>query len=286
MGLQGQQVQGHEHISPDDPSRFSRFKVLPAEIRDLIWDRAIPDDQPEVHIVRAHAIRRHAVPTVDIAFPAVMHACREARASCLRHLRMRLCPGRAGIMVPCRDFRLDMDVMYIKVFHFYAFISQSEFFYGELIRKLEHIAVDIALATSANRIAEALQYLDSLETISIVFGQPGKRHEAGQILPEQSGAARRCRLRSLTAKECEETLVDDHPRGRNPQHVGQYLAHARCEVELFTRELLPSLGEAVVIGTWDYSSGRLKAGVKMLGSTVEEYCDGVWMNREARQCIF
>jgi hypothetical protein len=296
--------------------RFLRFNDFPAEIRCLIWEHAVPDDVPEVHILKPSSQRPHARPMVDVAFPAVMHASQEARAACRRRLRMRVhhcesppgpAPDDAGdgdggsskpppplllgrrpppvaIEVPCREFRPDLDVMFIGAHNFYAFFNRPEFFYGGMVRRLRHVAVDIVLATSAGRIANVLRFLDSLETVSVVFEQPGQRHGAGQaLLLQRSTAARRCRLRALTADECESTVVSDRPRARDYQPVPLYLSNVKREVEHTTKQLLPALEGEARVALWDYEKRKLSSRLKFDAQTFEEYAGGEWRGKQRQQ---
>ncbi|KAM0815305.1 hypothetical protein AB5N19_01099 [Seiridium cardinale] len=275
----------NEGSHDDHQLGFPRFSDFPAEIRILIWECAIPDDVPEIHVLKPSSIRPHAYPSVDTAFPTVMHVSQEARESCVRRLTMRPCPDLDGLQVPYRNFRPELDIMFIGVFNFYAFFSRPEFFYGGMVRRLRHVAVDIVLATTANRMANVLQYLDKLETMSVVFGQPGHLHVAGQALP-QGYAVQRCRLRTLTNAEYENTLVGDRPRPRDHQPVRSYLSDVRREIEHLTRQLIPTLDEQVNVGVWDYQKRKLKTEFKLNAQTLEEYQEGEWRARQRQHVRF
>lgn len=281
--VDSQSALGDKGADRDSQTISYRFNDFPAEIRSLIWEHAIPDDVSEVHILRPSSIRPHAFPTVDMAFPAAMHVSQEARESCMRRLRMRHCPDFNGLKVPCRDFRPELDVMFIGVFNFYAFFSKPEFFYGGMVRKLKHIAVDIVLATSAARIAHVLQYLDSLETVSVVFARPGDSHMSGEALPQGGSQIRRCRMRPFTTVEQATTSVGDRPRPRDYQPVATYLSDIRREIEHITKQLLPTLDDGVMVGTWDYEKRKLKPQLKINAQAFEEYVEGEWQVRQRQQ---
>jgi hypothetical protein len=195
---------------------------------------------------------------------------------------MRPCPDLDGLGVPCREFRPDLDIMFIGVFNSRGFFSQPEFFYGGILRQLKHIALDVVLTTTARRLATVLQYLGSLEIVSVVFGQPGHLHDFGKPLPP-SYQVRRCRLRPLTVEECESTFIPARPRPRGQQAVQAYLPDLRKELEHMTQQLLPTLDERSTIGVWDYEKQRLKTQLKLDTQAFEEYCDGEWRVPQRQQ---
>ncbi|KAL7627983.1 hypothetical protein AAE478_002179 [Parahypoxylon ruwenzoriense] len=118
-----------------DPPRFTVFNDLPAELRNMIWSYALPDDSPEVCIpwpLEERPARpeqpeiggsgsfsaRWPAPLepllVDIGFPALMHVCRESREVAVSHTRFRY-SAMAGCPVPFRAFRADLDILYMSV---------------------------------------------------------------------------------------------------------------------------------------------------------------------------
>lgn len=280
---------GNKSPYSNGQSQFPRFSEFPAEIRILIWENVIPDDVPEVHIVTPSTITPQTYPVVDISFPSAMHSCREARQAISRQLEMRACPVKEPgfpLEIPCRKFRPDLDVMFVGAFHFYAFFSRPEFFYGGLARQLKHVATDIVLASSASRIASVLHYLDGLQTVSIVFARPGENHFPGEALATQGDLLKRCRLRAFTDHEYDSTAVGNRPRPRNYSSVRKYLPGVQREIGQALKKGISILAEETTVSAWDYDKGELKSEFKIGALGFEEYTDGKWQVKQRQQIHF
>jgi hypothetical protein len=199
------------------PCVFARFNDFPREIRDLIWELSMPDDEPELHLLRPVSVRPLAFPTVDIAWPAAMHTCAEARRVCMRWLRFRplapqppasaLAAGlstssasfsraqqqRLPAAVPCRAFRADLDALHVDAVQWagvFEATSRAAFYHGGLLLRLRHLAVDLVTARAAARFARhALRHLQSLHTLSVHLARPGAAHAAGEVMPPRASTA-------------------------------------------------------------------------------------------------
>ncbi|KAH8677883.1 hypothetical protein BX600DRAFT_431197 [Xylariales sp. PMI_506] len=247
---------------------FPRFSELPAEIRCMVWEAALPEDVSEVYILKPYLNRPNvALPKVDICFPTGTRVCRESRDISMRRLQTRPSP-EAGIKIPCRDFRPELDVLYVGAFNFYPFFSRPEFFYGGLVHRLQHMAVDIVLTSTHDRIPNVFQHLNRLRTLTVVFGQPHGNHRAGEAL-HLSYPIRRCRLRDFTNEELGSARVGNpDPRVVSYRPVGEYLAGLRQDLEDRTREFLPSWGD-IDISVWDHDKQKLNLDIKV--QTLMEY---------------
>ncbi|KAL7624431.1 hypothetical protein AAE478_005996 [Parahypoxylon ruwenzoriense] len=74
-----------ESCTDDDIPRFALFRGLPPEIRNIIWDLAIPR---RLLVIGSHTFRQESLPTIftfsfyegRLAPPSIAHVCRESRA--------------------------------------------------------------------------------------------------------------------------------------------------------------------------------------------------------------
>ncbi|KAK6214394.1 hypothetical protein LQW54_004443 [Pestalotiopsis sp. IQ-011] len=145
-------------------SSAATFMQLPCELRAMIWDDSMPEDVSEVCILppEGEETGRHIEPddeeddddddemccpgqsfTVDTAFPVLMHICHESRAHALRHARLRFSPA-AGVGVPFRAFRPDLDVLYIPPGRSQAVAASQEHHPGgkaKLFGRVRHVAL-------------------------------------------------------------------------------------------------------------------------------------------------
>ncbi|KAI1851755.1 hypothetical protein JX266_003217 [Neoarthrinium moseri] len=238
---------------------FPQFKTLPAEIRGLIWEFAIPGDVPELHIVKPYSKWPHCYPTVDIAFPAVLHVSREARQCVLRRLKMRDCPA-IGFQVPCRDFRPDLDTMFIGGLEHRDFFSRPESCYRGLVKTLRRIAIDIVSTTYSSGIPAVLPHLDSLETLIIVFSKTRNIHHQGEALASEKSNWR-CRLQSFTSEELSLTRVKTYEGGIDFLPPETYIARFQERLAKKTQGLMRSWGDEVKICAWDYANDKLSLEV-------------------------
>ena len=96
------------------------FNNLPFELRHLVWQLSLPDDEPEVLILRETNLEKNedGIPQlmpVDTAFPALIHVCRESRSFVVQHsgIRFRFSPEAvvehpAGLIRAPRSLRVDV----------------------------------------------------------------------------------------------------------------------------------------------------------------------------------
>ncbi|ETS74280.1 hypothetical protein PFICI_14146 [Pestalotiopsis fici W106-1] len=109
---------------------MATFMQLPCELRTMIWDDSMPEDIPEVCILPPQeemtdlgesdhdseddetCADDESFLTVDTAFSVLMHLCHEARDHALSRTRLHFSPA-AGIAIPFRRFRPELDVLYV-----------------------------------------------------------------------------------------------------------------------------------------------------------------------------
>lgn len=182
---------------------FPRFGELPGEIRNMIWERSMPDDKPEVHHMwPMFPFNEGGWPMVDIAWPAMMHTCREARQICAPQLRMRNLqqlpppayslnsrPRLLPAEVPCRPFRTDLDVLHLgSNLHSTYLNEQWRSGYAAFVRTVRHLSVDMFAAqvprtntwdnnTHNTRIVEFVRRRFAPETIAFHVSLPGRVQE-------------------------------------------------------------------------------------------------------------
>ncbi|KAI4604222.1 hypothetical protein KJ359_000353 [Pestalotiopsis sp. 9143b] len=136
-------------------SSAATFMQLPCELRAMIWNESMPEDVPEVCILSPEGEGENGEDdddemccpdqslTVDTAFPVLMHICHESRAHALRHTRLRFSPA-AGVGVPFRAFRPDLDVLYIPPGRSQAVAASQEQHPGgkaKLFGRVRHVAL-------------------------------------------------------------------------------------------------------------------------------------------------
>lgn len=251
---------------------FPYFNELPPEIRNLIWIESLPKDVPEIAYVKAYTIQtKHTLPTVDTCFPVAAHVCRESRYVALQQTAM--CYSKeAGIKVPTRDFRPDLDILYISSQNFYQFFCMPGFYYGGLVRRLQHIAIDIMWTSANDIIPNTFRYLKELKSLAIVFSEALGRHEAGQAISPLH-ALRRCRLRRFTADELRETEIACYPPRAAPFYkpVDVFLEALYDNWQTSTGELVADWGGSET-GVWDYEKQKLK--LQLSARAFEEYRHG------------
>lgn len=157
---------------------FAVFNGLPLELRQLIWHFALPEDEPEVLIVRADHLDiqgRKGNPEpmlVQTAFPVLMHTCRESRAYTrnLSGINFQYTP-QAGCDLPHRLFRPELDT---------AFWDENvqpclwgpyfEAGHDKWLAQLRHLAVPSATAFVGQHMSECIMdHCPQLQTLSVVF---------------------------------------------------------------------------------------------------------------------
>lgn len=158
--------------------------------------------------------------TVDTAWPAVFHACRESREAVLSSgaFRLRHSP-RAGFAVPFRAFDPTIDTLYWGKFQSDA---MHDFFTdpasAALGRALRHIAIEVPALYPQRFLAETIRQMAvCVQTLSLVLPDTKNLDEGEDklnchlthipFLPP----ARRCRLRDLSSDVVQKTMITDVP---------------------------------------------------------------------------
>ncbi|ORY56149.1 uncharacterized protein BCR38DRAFT_120871 [Pseudomassariella vexata] len=143
----------------------------------MVWEWALPGDVPEVYMLKPYLVRPNvALPTVNTGFSATGHVCREAREIALK--RTQMCGSQEAEAIT----QLELDILYIGALDFFTVFSRPEFFYGDLVQKLQHIAVDIVLISNHNQIPNTFRFLHSLKTLTVLFSEARGFDTAGEEL--------------------------------------------------------------------------------------------------------
>ncbi|KAK8110770.1 uncharacterized protein PG998_007227 [Apiospora kogelbergensis] len=92
------------------------FNELPTELRLAIWTFALPDeDAPELLFYGGPEDQQGPI-MVNTGYPVLMHVCAESRAVALRETYLEY-SRNAGMKIPRRRYRPDLDVQYINLRH-------------------------------------------------------------------------------------------------------------------------------------------------------------------------
>lgn len=186
--------------------------------------------------------------TVDTAWPAVFHACRESREAVLSSGALRLRhSARAGFAVPFRAFDPTIDTLYWGKFQsdaMHDFFADPAF--AALGRALCHVAIEVPALYPQRLMAETIrQTAVCLRTLSLVLPDTKSLDEGEDklnchlthisFLPP----ALRCRLRDLPSDVAQETVLTDVPLV--PAHwvrtmpLRAYMEHRRWEMDQHVR---------------------------------------------------
>lgn len=216
----------------------------------------MPEPEPEVCIVWPLVIRssleqreQPLLPfTVDTAWPAVFHACRESREAILSSGAFRLRhSSRAGFAVPFRAFDPAIDTLYWGKFqsdamhHFFTDPASAA-----LARALCHVAIEVSALYPQKLMAETIrQTAVCLRTFSLVLPDTKHLDEDEDRLNRHAAhisflpPARRCRLRDLSSDVARKTTITDVPLV--PAHwvrtmpLRAYMEHRRWEMDQHVR---------------------------------------------------
>ncbi|KAL2139624.1 hypothetical protein VTI28DRAFT_4900 [Corynascus sepedonium] len=182
---------------------FTIFTCLPLELRQLIWHLALPDDEPEVLVLRAEQVGRRnqdkaLMPmTVDTGFPVLMHTCRESRDYARHHsgIHFRF-SQEACCEVPFRLFRPDLDtVFWDEDQHHCLWAPSYTADHDRWLSELRHLALPSPTALLGQHLAECiLQHCPQLRTLSVVFADSGNHN---WVQTRFAAPARRHRLRRI-----------------------------------------------------------------------------------------
>lgn len=255
--------------------QFGMFGDLPPEIRLRIWLLTIPDDEEEVCICWPNGPSTSfeedaqfqpfddlpVLPlTVDTAFPAAMHVCRESRAlvqnTKLSGVRFRA-SYVARCMTPFRCFRPELDVLYVdneSVRHLMLLVDPKSAADGrprlsseeqshcdaftDTLRRVRRLAIQAALGTAflsghMNTIYDYLwDHLDGPpEVLSLVFPCSTPYAWSGRRMPDQfAPPGTQCRLRSVPGlAEDEQLQISTY--GRKVMTAREVVEEAHRQVE-------------------------------------------------------
>lgn len=265
---------------------FAPFPRLPYELRREIWTLAIPEPESEVCMVWPLVLERDydrgaweepAMPlTVDTAWPAIMHACREGREAVLtsRRLTLRRSAAAGGLAVPYRLFDPAIDTLYwgdAQTDAVRDFLVENREHGLPLARALHQIAVDVRAAYPMSFLAEIVRRAaPNLQTLSLVLPDTASRTHGIRLalLPP----ARRCRLRDLPPELCREIAMIDLPSfggevTPDTMSVAAFLEHVRDRMRHHVRAFRVSGPD----GTAWSSKDRAFSGLAIKAQTFVEY---------------
>ncbi|KAK0721920.1 hypothetical protein B0T26DRAFT_700681 [Lasiosphaeria miniovina] len=262
-----------------------RFPALPAELRLSIWQQAIPEEVPELFFYdgRDLSLRGEgpAFPYqcwVDIAFPAMMHTCVEARDVAMRCLAFRRqeLGGGSTLQVSHRLLRIDFDIPYLPGENMYRFFRRSlpepRIFSlppqigGQpnnnaaptwVMPEIRHIAVGATHFLQSSLSLLVHRYLarcPALKTVYVIFNPTPA---TGSFLSSKARRVHHYRLRDYSmvglpaynlSKEERHSYIHDIVAARE-KSINAYLdrrlppgqAHGRNHVKFEAKELFPLL---------------------------------------------
>ncbi|KAK2605158.1 hypothetical protein N8I77_008017 [Diaporthe amygdali] len=173
------------------------FEDLPVEMRSQIWAASLSNADmqgiyffdPEDFGLDEHGEGSHADSDwevereVIVAFPTIMHLCRESREYAKSHLSLREDTFK-GIDVPCRPYRPETDIFFVPHQHFDSFVTavrtaQDDEYLGKLQEGKKAFCREIANLAFSSRIladedAGMLAYfvteMTALRHLFFVFG--------------------------------------------------------------------------------------------------------------------
>jgi hypothetical protein len=194
---------------------FTLFGRLPLELRLMIWRFALPDDEPEVFILRGvhmpsgNEEEPPEAMTVDTAFPALMHTCRESRDFVLRRggLRFRPCP-EAGCDSPFRDFRPELDTVFWNEDLYdplWSYVDNTDA-HARWLSQLRHLAIPSSTSLIGQHTTECvIEHCPELQTFSVVFpdSETGGKPQLSFAEPQ-----RRCKLRRICPERARLMTVE------------------------------------------------------------------------------
>lgn len=245
-------------------SRFTLFKSLPPELRDMIWDFALPDDIPELYM-RPHQssspLKALAPPgplLVQTAYPVLMHVCRESRELTLSriHLQTSKADHRA---IAHRVFRPDLDIIQLSYSGIAPTLWFPEVWRATLAPQIQQVALEANTLTAYMRyqLAEALQYLTSLQTLHVIFMSTAEPLQIGEeLIPRRPTG--RCALRPFTPTQEKLKFTVGSPEPKGPEWDLSFLYN---HLQDLVRTRVNTWGDKVKIAAWDYEKQSLKLNI-------------------------
>lgn len=179
----------------------SPFDELPFELKELVWQYAMPEPLPEVALLpsglrpitplgpRPDDSAEHSL-IINTAYPVLMHVCREWRVFAKAKTSFRY--SQVALMdVPTRPFHPDLDVLYIP-----AVVSNPVWFSRDSRCEVtRHIAMQSqSFLNYGARSLALMTYFRNMETLTIVLPSSAGRHSLEDTF---SAPTARCRLRRI-----------------------------------------------------------------------------------------
>ncbi|KAI3319645.1 hypothetical protein HD806DRAFT_508644 [Xylariaceae sp. AK1471] len=257
------------------PCYFTRFPLLPPELRQAIWGvfiHSLPD-KSELLIHEPSDFPQLAnagTPTVYTGYPTIMHVNQEARYIAQMHTSFVNSPS-AQCMVPVRPFRPELDVLYIPREAWRTFFLFREFHYGDSwLSQLQHVAVDFILSTNPATFFRQVRHIPAVRTLRFVLAsEEGPFNPSSMlVLPKP---ITRCALRQFPGDRFIEIV---HGRMVTTTTLAGYLNIFDLEAVLSATEVLSeaALDDEFVVAIMrciDIETSRLK--LKIIPTILTEY---------------
>ncbi|WDK17322.1 hypothetical protein CGRA01v4_08605 [Colletotrichum graminicola] len=269
---------------------FHLFGDFPPEIRALIWQFAIPKDEPEVCIVQPACDTPQSL-LVHPALPVLMHVCHESRQlvqnsrlSGINFISSKSANSTAGYLVPFRLFRPELDILFCPIGGPAALeeiSSQDEL--ESILRETRHLAVS-GKKEYINLLAWILLFhFPKLETLSVVVGglsldscfesyfdAPKTRCELRRISGEPSWSMNRGAKKSVDI------------RVPGPVNFSGYIEHYTHELEKLMAESVDDMERTIRKSHpwWDNESNAVRKVKYSVQAFMECTVDGIFGRSE------
>ncbi|KAK1596449.1 uncharacterized protein LY79DRAFT_65100 [Colletotrichum navitas] len=247
---------------------FHLFGDFPPEIRVLIWQFAIPENEPEVCIVQPACDTPQSL-LVYTAFPVLMHVCHESRQlvqnsrlSGINFISSKSANSTAGCLVPSRRFRPELDTLFCPIGGPAALediSSQDEL--ESILQETRYLAVS-GKKEYINLLAWILLFhFPKLETLSVVVGDmsPDSCFESCFDAPKT-----RCKLSRISGEPAWSMVrgakqsVDVGVPG--PVHFSDCMGHYTHELEKLMAECVEDMERTIRKSHpwWDNESNAVR----------------------------
>ncbi|GKT61979.1 hypothetical protein ColTof4_02393 [Colletotrichum tofieldiae] len=265
---------------------FHLFGDLPPEIRALIWNFSLPEDEPEVCIPQPTCDTPQSL-VVYTAFPVLMHVCYESRQfvqnsrlSGINFISSGSSAIAAGCPAPFRSFRPELDILFCQNKGPAALDDVS----GEdelepILQETRHLAIS-GEKEYINLVAWVLLfYFPKLETLSVVVGDPSldSCFESYFDAPKT-----RCKLRRISDEHARSTIWGAKKAVDvgiwEPVHLSDCMVQYTGELEKLMAECLEDMDRTIRKSHqwWDDEAKAIRK-VKYLTQTFVEYeADGLF----------
>ncbi|KAK2041557.1 hypothetical protein LZ31DRAFT_625542 [Colletotrichum somersetense] len=265
---------------------FNLFGKFPPEIRALLWQYALPEDEPEVCIVQPACDTLQSL-LVHTAFPVLMHVCHESRQfvlnsrlSGINFISPEAASSTAGCLVPFRLFRPDLDTLFCPVAGPAALediSSQDEL--EPILQETRHLAVT-GKKEHINLLAWILLfYFPKLETLSVVanglslgacFESPFDAPKTRCKLQRISGGPARSMIRGA------KKFVNAGSSG--PVHFSDCMENYANELENLMAECVEDMDRTIRKSHpwWDNETNAVRKVKYLVQAFVEYTADGAF----------